>query len=80
MFDLDPIGAMFLIIAVLFSHRRRRIQTCMTRLGTNLGTRSRACAGHDSAPILRCSTATNTSSAVVGQLQASHTNSYHHGI
>jgi hypothetical protein len=30
--------------------------------------------------ILRCSTATNTSSAVVGLLQASHSNSYHHGI
>jgi len=33
-----------------------------------------------SPPILRCSTATNTSSAVVGLLQASHSNLYHHGI
>ena len=30
--------------------------------------------------ILRCSTATKTSSAVVGQLQVSRSNSYHYGI
>jgi hypothetical protein len=80
MFDLDPVGTVFLIIAVLWliaaiAYGRD------DRWDTSPRTRAAASrTAMTSRSIRCCSTATKTGSAVVGLRQDSHADSYHHGI
>ena len=90
MFDVDPIGAMFLIIAVLWliaavaygRNDRRYCAGHASPFGTDLRipkVRETSSTAMTDRSILRCATPTKTSSAVVERRQASHANSYHHG-